>query len=233
MSSIEGRLTEIRERMAAAARSVGRDPSSVRLVAVSKTFPLEAVRQAFAAGQRDFGENRVQEALQKISGSTDLSISWHLLGHLQTNKARKAAPVFAMVQSVDSVELLQKLDQAAEEAGRALELLIQVNLAGEATKFGVPPVQVPRLFDAAGACRAARVVGLMTLPPEPDLPEDSRPWFRQLRDLRDEWLAAGVPASMLHELSMGMSGDFAVAVQEGATLVRVGTAIFGSRHVQQ
>jgi pyridoxal phosphate enzyme (YggS family) len=234
MSTIADRLTEIRGRIAAAARSADRDPASVRLVAVSKTFPIESVREAFQAGQRDFGENRVQEALQKIEGSADQSIRWHLLGHLQTNKARKAAPAFAMIQSVDSLELIQKLDQAAADTGHGPELLIQVDLAGEATKSGATPVEVPRLFEAAAACRAARIVGLMTLPPFPETPEDSRPWFRQLRDLRDRWQASGVPASMLRELSMGMSGDFEVAIQEGATMVRVGTAIFGSRrHVEQ
>ena len=231
--SIADRLTEVRARIDRAARSAGRDPSSVTLVAVSKTFPLAAVRQAYDAGQRDFGENRVQEALQKIGAAADLEIRWHLLGHLQTNKARKAAPAFAMIQSVDGVELLQKLDAAAGEAGVSPELLIQVDLAGEATKFGVPPADVPRLFDAAAACRAARVVGLMTLPPLPEISEDARPWFRQLRDLRDGWLASGVPAAMLRQLSMGMSGDFEVAVAEGATLVRVGTAIFGERHVEE
>ena len=215
--------------MAVAARSAGRDPSSVRLIAVSKTFPIDAVREAYQAGQRDFGENRVQEALQKITSSADLLIRWHLLGHLQTNKARKAAPAFAMIQSVDSVDLLDKLDRAAEESGHTPDLLIQVDLAGETTKFGVPPTEVPRLFEAAGAARAARVIGLMTLPPVPETPDAARPYFRRLRDLRDEWLAAGVPAPMLHELSMGMSGDFEVAIQEGATMVRVGTAIFGSR----
>ena len=229
---ISHRLAAIRGRIDAAARSAGRNPASVRLVAVSKTFPIDAVREAYAAGQRDFGENRVQEALQKIGASSDLEIRWHLLGHLQTNKARKAAPVFAMVQSVDSVELLQKLDHAAADTGAAPDLLIQVDLAGEATKFGAPPGQVPRLLDAAAACRAARVTGLMTLPPVPDAPEDARPWFRRLRDLRDGWLASGVPPALLRELSMGMSGDFEVAIQEGATIVRVGTAIFGSRHVQ-
>ena len=215
--------------MAAAAGTAGRDPSSIRLVAVSKTFPAQAVRDAYAAGQRDFGENRVQEALQKIAETADLTIRWHLLGHLQSNKARKAGPAFAMVQSVDSAELIQKLDAAAAEAGSAPELLIQVDLAGEATKFGVPPAEVPRLFEAAAASRAARVVGLMTLPPVPDTPEDARPYFRRLRELKDQWLAAGVPAPMLRELSMGMSGDFEVAIEEGATIVRVGTAIFGSR----
>jgi pyridoxal phosphate enzyme (YggS family) len=231
--SIADRLAGIRARIDAAARSAGRDPSAIRLIAVSKTFPLDAVRQAYAAGHRDFGENRVQEALQKIGESTDLEIRWHLLGHLQTNKARKAAPAFAMVQSVDSLELLQKLDQAAADAGAAPELLIQVDLAGEATKFGVPPSGVPRLLDAAATCRAARVVGVMTLPPVPDSPEDARPWFARLRTLRDGWLASGAPATMLRELSMGMSADFDVAIQEGATIVRVGTAIFGSRHVEE
>ncbi|MGE0444887.1 MAG: YggS family pyridoxal phosphate-dependent enzyme [Vicinamibacterales bacterium] len=230
--SLSDRLAGIRARIDAAARSAGRDPSSVRLVAVSKTFPLDAVREAYAAGQRDFGENRVQEALQKISASSDLEIRWHLLGHLQTNKARKAGAAFAMVQSVDNVELLRKLDQAAADAGAAPDLLIQVDLAGEATKHGAPPGEVPRLLDAAAVCRAARVTGLMTLPPVPEAPEDARPWFRRLRDLRDGWLASGVPPAMLRELSMGMSGDFEVAIQEGATIVRVGTAIFGSRHVQ-
>ena len=227
--SVASNLADTRARVASAAHAAGRDPSSVRLIAVSKTFPIDAVREAFAAGQREFGENRVQEGLQKIERSADLSIRWHLLGHLQTNKARKAASAFAMIQSVDSVELLQKLDRGAADDGRAPELLIQVDLAGEATKFGVPPAEVPRLFEAASACRAARVVGLMTLPPLPEKPEDARRWFRQLRELRDGWLASGVPSAMLRELSMGMSGDFEVAIQEGATIVRVGTAIFGER----
>ena len=228
--SIADRLTEVRSRIAAAAQSAGRDPSSVRLIAVSKTVPDDVIRSAYQAGQRDFGENRVQEALQKMHTSADLEIRWHLLGHLQTNKARKAAAAFATVQSVDSVELLQKLDHAAGEAGNRPELLVQVDLAGETTKFGAAPRDVPRLFEAASRLQAAQVVGLMTLPPVADMPEDARPWFKRLRNLRDEWLAAGVPASMLRELSMGMSGDFEVAIEEGATMVRVGTAIFGSRH---
>ena len=228
-STIEDRLADIRGRIAAAARSAGRDPSFIRLVAVSKTFPIDAVREAYAAGQRDFGENRVQEALQKIESGTDLEIRWHLLGHLQTNKAKKAAPAFSTIHSVDSVELLQKIDAAAADAGRTPELLIQVDLAGEATKSGVGPADVPPLFDAAVRCRAARVVGLMTLPPIPESPEDARPWFRRLRELRDQWLGSGIPPSMLTELSIGMSGDFEVAIEEGSTMVRIGTAIFGSR----
>ena len=228
-NTIADRLAGIRARIAAAARSAGRDPSSIRLVAVSKTFPVEAIREAYAAGQREFGENRVQEALQKIALGADLDIRWHLLGHLQTNKAKKAAPAFATIHSIDSVDLLQKIDAAAADAGRTPELLIQVDLAGEATKFGVPPADVPQLFDAAVRCHAARVAGLMTLPPVPESPDDARPWFRRLRELRDEWRAAGVPPSMLAELSIGMSGDFEVAIQEGSTMVRIGTAIFGTR----
>jgi PLP dependent protein len=229
MSTIASNLADIRQRITRAAQSAGREPSSIRLIAVSKTFPVDAVREAYQAGQREFGENRVQEGLQKIEHSADLTIRWHLLGHLQTNKARKAASAFAVIQSVDSIDLLQKLDRGAEEAGQTPELLIQVDLAGETTKFGTAPSEVPRLFEAAAACRAARVVGLMTLPPIPDIPEDGRRWFRQLRELRDGWQASGVPAAMLRELSMGMSGDFEVAIQEGATMVRIGTAIFGSR----
>ena len=233
MSVADG-LMVVRRRIAAAAASAGRPPSSVRLVAVSKTFPLEAIREAYALGQRDFGENRVQEALKKIDASRDLpDLQWHLLGHLQGNKAQKAAHAFSTVQSVDSPDLLSRLDRAAEAAGATPELLIQVDLADEPTKFGLPPEAVPGLLDQAANCRAARVVGLMTLPPAPDTPEDARPWFRRLRELRDRCLDQGVSAELLRELSMGMSGDFEVAIQEGATLVRVGTAIFGGRRQQR
>ena len=227
--SVAARLAGVRARIDAAARGAGRDPSSVRLVAVSKTFPIDAVREAYAAGHRDFGENRVQEALEKIAASADLDLRWHLLGHLQTNKARKAAPAFAMIQSLDNVELLRRLDAVAAETGHKPELLVQVDLAGEATKYGARPEEVPAIFEAAASSVAARVVGIMTLPPIPETPEDARPWFRRLQDLRQGWLSAGVPPGMLREVSMGMSGDFEVAVQEGATIVRVGTAIFGSR----
>lgn len=232
-ASIRNRLSDVHRRIQDAAIKVSRDPNSIRLIAVSKTLPAAAIREAYAAGQRDFGENRVQEGLQKRDECADLSITWHLLGHLQSNKARKAAQGFTAIQSVDSRELLSKLDAAAGETGRALELLIQVDLAGESTKSGVPPAQVPDLFEAAVACRTVQVVGLMTLPPAADVPEDARPWFRQLRILRGEWLAGGVPPRMLRELSMGMSGDFEVAVEEGATMVRVGSAIFGRRPVYQ
>jgi pyridoxal phosphate enzyme (YggS family) len=226
---IADRLAGVRARIAAAARSAGRDSSSVLLVAISKTFPLDLVREAYDAGQRDFGENRVQEALDKTAASADLPLRWHLVGHLQSNKARRAAQAFATIQSIDSVDLLRKVDAGAAESGASPELLIQVDVAREATKFGVQPADVPPFFEAGARLRAARVVGVMTLPPYPETPEDSRPWFKRLRELREEWLAAGVPAAMLRELSMGMSGDFEIAIQEGATIVRVGTAIFGRR----
>jgi pyridoxal phosphate enzyme (YggS family) len=226
---IAGRLTEIRSRIATAARSVGRDPSSIQLIAVSKTCPLDAIREAYTAGQRDFGENRVQEALDKIGRATELDIRWHLLGHLQTNKARKVVGAFTSVQSIDSIELLDKLDRAALEVGTTQDVMIQVAVAHETTKFGTPPADVPRLFEAGARLETVRVVGVMTIPPPAQTPEDARPWFRRLRELRDEWQASGVPTEMLRELSMGMSGDFEVAIQEGATIVRVGTAIFGTR----
>ncbi|MGE0593707.1 MAG: YggS family pyridoxal phosphate-dependent enzyme [Vicinamibacterales bacterium] len=229
VSSIAGRLAHIRSRMEAAAAAAGRSPTSVRLIAVSKTFPLDSIREAHAAGQHDFGENRVQEGLQKIAQATDLDIRWHLLGHVQGNKARKAGQSFAMIQSVDSLDILRKLDSSAEDVGRIVELLVQVDLAGESTKSGARPDDVPAILEAAEHCRAARVVGLMTIPPRPETPEDARPWFRRLRELRDLWLQDGVPPRLLAELSMGMSGDFEVAISEGATIVRVGTAIFGSR----
>jgi PLP dependent protein len=227
--SLPDRLAGVRARIAAAARSAGRDPSAVRLVAVSKTFPLTAVRAAYHAGQRDFGENRVQEALQKVAAADYPDIRWHLLGHLQTNKARKASSAFHAIHSVDSLDLLRKLDQAAVDAAASPELLIQVDLAREPTKFGATPDVVRALLEEAANCKAVEVVGLMTIPPAVDHPEHARPWFRQLRELRDQWLAGGIPQATLRELSMGMSGDFEVAIQEGATMVRVGTAIFGER----
>jgi hypothetical protein len=232
MPSVAERLADVHSRIAVAAASAGRDPSTVRLIAVSKTFSVEAVREAYSAGQRYFGENRVQEALEKSRATGDLAIEWHLLGHLQSNKVRKAVGAFAVMHGIDSIDLLHRVDAAAQDSGLTQEVLVQVDLAGEITKHGVPEAEVPRVLDEAARCRAARVVGLMLLPPVAADPEDARVWFARLRRLRDEQLSAGVPAPMLRELSMGMSGDFEVAIQEGATMVRVGTAIFGRRHVQ-
>jgi pyridoxal phosphate enzyme (YggS family) len=198
-------------------------------VAVSKTFPLEAIRAAHDAGHQDFGENRVQEALQKIALSTEMKVRWHLIGHLQSNKARKAAENFAAVHSIDSIELLDRVDQAAAAAGRTPQLLIQVDLALEPTKYGAPVDQLSGILARANACQAARVEGLMLMPPLVDNPEHARPWFRQLRELRDRLVEQGTRPELVRELSMGMSHDFEVAIEEGATMVRVGTAIFGER----
>lgn len=226
---IPKRLAEIRDRMANAAGRAGRHPQDVRLIAVSKTHPIDAVRAAADAGQLDFGENKVQEALQKIAQSTDTRLRWNLIGHLQSNKARKAAAVVHAIHAIDSVELLRRVDQAAGDAGRTVDVLIQVDLALEDTKFGAPVELVPSIVRAAESCAAARVTGLMLLPPLVDNPDDARPWFRRLRALRDELVAQGIAGGRLRELSMGMSHDFEVAIEEGATMVRVGTAIFGAR----
>lgn len=229
-SELPKRLAVVRDRVADAASRAGRSPGDVRLIAVSKTHPIEAVRAAADAGQIDFGENKVQEALQKIAQSTDTSLRWHLIGHLQSNKAKKAAAAVHAIHAVDSVDLLKKIDQAAAVAGRTVEVLVQVDLALEDTKFGAPEAAVPGIFDAAGDCAAARITGLMLLPPLAENPEDARRWFARLRGVRDRLRDAGVPAERLRELSMGMSHDFEVAIEEGATIVRVGTAIFGERH---
>jgi PLP dependent protein len=227
--TISANLLDVRARLARAAQRVNRDPSVIRLVAVSKTHPIDAVRAAYLAGQIEFGENRVQEALQKITLSSDTPIKWHLIGHLQSNKARKAAAAFACIHSIDSVALLEQVDAAALEARHRPDVLVQVDLAGEPTKHGATLETLLPLFEAAATCRAARVAGLMVLPPFAVDPEETRPYFARLRDIRDELGHRGVPSSMLRELSMGMSHDFEVAVEEGATLVRVGTAIFGER----
>jgi pyridoxal phosphate enzyme (YggS family) len=229
VNAIAGRLADVRARIAEAAARAGRSPSDVLLIAVSKTFPVDAVRAAYDAGQRDFGENRVQEALQKIDASADMAIRWHLIGHLQSNKARRAAERVTLIHSIDSVDLLQRVDAAAAAAGRRLQVLVQVDLAGETTKHGARPDTLGAIFDAARSCAAADTIGLMLLPPLAENPEDARPWFQRLREQRDRLRDAGVPAAMLRELSMGMSHDFEVAIAEGATMVRVGTAIFGAR----
>ena len=228
--AIPRRLAEVRDKIADAAGRCGRNAGDVRLIAVSKTHPIGAVRAAAEAGQIDFGENKVQEALQKIAQSTDSSLRWHLIGHLQSNKARKAAAAVHAIHAIDSVDLLKKVDQAAAAAGRSVDVLVQVDLALEDTKFGAPEADVPGIFAAANSCTAAQLAGLMLLPPLAENPEDARPWFTRLRGVRDRLRDSGVPAERLRELSMGMSHDFQVAIEEGATMVRVGTAIFGERH---
>ena len=229
MLDLRARLAGVRERIARAAGRVGRDPASILLVAVSKTFPADYVRAAAAAGQTDFGENKVQEALQKRGDTSDLPLTWHLVGHLQSNKAKKAGASFDVIHSIDEAGLLGKLEEGARSAQRQVRLLVQVDLAGEATKHGVAAGAVMPILEAARACSAAQVRGLMLLPPAVADPEAARPYFRALRQLRDDLVAKGVETSMLAELSMGMSQDFEVAVEEGATIVRLGSAIFGDR----
>ncbi len=207
----------------------GRRAGDVRLVAVSKSFPVEAMLEAYDAGQRDFGENRVQEALQKIARLSDKEIGWHLVGHLQSNKAKKAAARIGWIHAIDDVEVLRRVDEGAVAAGRTVDVLIQVDLALEPTKHGAPVERVPALIDAALPLSGARLVGVMLLPPLVNDPEDARPWFRRLRELRDDWARLDGVGGRLVQLSMGMSQDFEVAVEEGATMVRVGSAIFGER----
>jgi pyridoxal phosphate enzyme (YggS family) len=234
---IDAALHDVRRRIHAAAERAHRPASDIRLIAVSKTYPASTVLEAVRAGQLEFGENRVQEGLAKIdatrqrqgSGGPAPELEWHLIGHLQTNKAKKAAAAFAWIHSVDSVELVHKLDAAAVEAGTTPKILIQVDLAHEATKSGADMRDIPAIVAAARRCRAVQLAGLMIVPPIAENPEDARPWFRQLRDVRDALVVAGTPASSLRELSMGMSHDFEVAIEEGSTMVRVGSAIFGAR----
>jgi len=227
---IADRVAAVRERIARAAERASRGSGDVALVAVSKTHPPEAVRTAFAAGVRDFGENRVQEAEPKIEATADLAaagLCWHLVGHLQSNKARRAAALFGVIQSVDSLELAGRLSRVGAEASRPVRALVQVDLAGEDTKFGLPEARLLPTLEALRDERGLRVEGLMVLPPWFDDPEETRPYFRRLRALRDRAQAAGLLEG--RELSMGMSHDLEAAVEEGATIVRVGTAIFGER----
>lgn len=223
-STLAERLRAVEERIAVVARRAGREPASVKLVAVSKTMPLPAIREAYAAGARDFGENYAAELAQKMAETRDLpGARWHMIGHLQTNKVKLVAGV-ALLHTVDSARLVAAL--AARFPDRATDVLVQVSLAGEAQKSGVRPDEVPALLDAIAATNGRVVArGLMTMPPLGDDPEAVRPVFRELRALRDR---LGGP-DRLPELSMGMSGDYEVAIEEGATLVRVGTAIFGAR----
>jgi len=218
--------------MAAAAHRAGRSASDIKLMAVSKTHPPDRIREAHAAGLRLFGENRVQEFAGKAAALAGLAgTEWHMIGHLQSNKAGKAVELFAAVDSVDSVKLAEKLDAAARTLGQKLSVLIEINVGGEAAKSGVAPDsrELEELLLAAPRFEALEFRGLMTVPPFVDDPEGARPYFRQLRELRDAIAARKLPAVSMDVLSMGMSHDFEVAIEEGSTCVRVGTAIFGER----
>lgn len=229
-ASIASNVQQVRARMADAARACGRLPEEIVLLAVSKTFPVEAISEAEAAGLSRFGENRVQEAEGKILFFREKpGLEWHLIGHLQTNKSRLAAELFDVVHSLDSIRLAEKLNQTCLDLGKKLSVLLQVDLGREETKHGADTQRLPEIVESVSRLKGLRLDGLMTLPPYFEDPEHARPYFAQLRAIRDR-LEAGQPGCLGRKhLSMGMSHDFEVAIQEGATIVRVGTSIFGSR----
>jgi PLP dependent protein len=230
--SIAENLAKLQARIATAARRAGRQPEEVELMAVSKTVPAERIREAYNAGLRLFGENRVQEFAAKADAVRDLtSAEWHMIGHLQTNKAAKAAEFFSAIDSVDSLKLAEKLNASAQSLGKNLNVLIEINVGGEEAKSGIPPdaAELENLLQSAPRLEHLTMGGLMTIPPFIDDPQQVRPYFRRLRELRDRIAARNLPSVRMDILSMGMSHDFEVAVEEGSTCVRLGTAIFGER----
>ena len=233
--AISENIARVRERIAAAARRGSRQPEEIALMAVSKTFPQEKIREAYESGIRLFGENRVQEFSGKADAVRDLrEAQWHMIGHLQSNKAMKAAELFSGIDSVDSTRLAEKLNTAAEQLGKNLPVLIEINVGGEEVKSGVAPDarELEELLVVASRLEHLQFRGLMTIPPFSENPEDARPYFRRLRELRDQITARKIPAIDMGSLSMGMSHDFEVAIEEGSTCVRVGTAIFGERETK-
>ena len=225
-ANISDNLAKVRQTISQAERAAGRPDGSIQLIAVTKTHPVDVIQKAIDAGQLMFGENRVQEARAKIPELSS-RIQWHLIGHLQSNKIRPALPLFQLIQGVDSVELLADIDRIAAELGLFPRILLQVNLAGEASKFGFSPAKLLEQVETIAEFKRANIEGLMTIPPLAPSPEHSRPYFVALRELRDR--LARESGFALPELSMGMSDDYQVAIAEGATMVRVGTAIFGER----
>jgi len=224
---IRDSLAGIHKRVEAAALACGRNPEEIKVVAVSKRFPVEKIIEANENGHSLFGENQVQEARDKIALLEGRDIKWHLIGHLQSNKARIAAQCFDCIQTVDRPKIARRLDSLASEFGRDLAVLMQVNVGGEEQKAGIDPGDAPQLLAVIDECPNLRLQGLMTIPPYTEDPEDARNYFKTLREIRDTLNEGrGVP---LQDLSMGMSHDFEVAIQEGATIIRVGTAIFGQR----
>jgi pyridoxal phosphate enzyme (YggS family) len=232
MSSVAENLARVRERIALAARRAGRSPDEIALMAVTKTFGADTIRQAYDAGQRRFGENRVQEFAAKFPSLRDLQhAEFHMIGHLQTNKAAKALEVFSAIDSVDSLRLADRLNAVAEKLARRIPVLIELNLGGEESKSGVAPVsqEFGALLEAAARLEHLQFRGLMTIPPFTEDPQAARPFFRRLREIRDNIARRNLVGVGMEVLSMGMSHDFEVAIEEGSTCVRLGTAIFGER----
>ncbi len=229
MPSITENLARVEERIGAACQRVGRRREEVKLVAISKTFPAERIREAYEAGLRDFGENRVQEAESKRPALSDLAITWHLVGHLQSNKAKLARELFQWIHSIDSEKIAQKLDHAAAASGEKLPVLLEVNLGEEPSKFGAGGEDVVQLGERVSRLETLELRGLMIVPPFFEDPESARPFFRRLRELARSISDAKLPNVSMHHLSMGMTHDFEIAIEEGATIVRVGTGIFGER----
>lgn len=228
MMNIEANLRQFHERVEAVAQKAGREPNDVLVLAISKTMPAARVEEAAQAGQVHFGENRIQESREKIPQLPG-GLIWHLVGHLQSNKAKYCPALFEWIHSIDSVSLAREVARRYRDREKVCKSLVQVSVSGEDVKFGCGPEETGEILTALMEEQGTEPVGLMTMPPwDPD-PEASRPWFRALRQLRDDLSGQGFPGSSLKELSMGMTGDFEVAIEEGATIVRIGTAIFGSR----
>lgn len=234
MANLAANLSEVRTRTEQAASRAGRDAADIKLVAVSKTQPVPVLLEAIEAGLASFGENKVQEAEPKIEAIGRERIEWHLIGHLQSNKARKAVRQFDVIHSLDSIDLAERLERLCdEERVETLSVFVQTDLAGEAAKSGIAERDLPQLVDHLRTCRHLKFRGLMILPPFFENAEDVRPFFRRLREIRDQLSATDAFADGRGELSMGMSHDFEIAIEEGATVIRVGTAIFGARAARQ
>jgi PLP dependent protein len=234
--SISGNLARVEERIHAACLGAGRDAKELSLMAVSKTFPAALVREAYQAGLRLFGESRVQEFSAKAEALKDLlDVEWHMIGHLQSNKSAKAIELFSAIDSVDSLRLAERLESAAAQLGKRLPILIEINVGGETAKSGLLPHsrEIDDLLGAAVRLEHLAIQGLMTVPPFTEDPQEARPYFRKLRDVRNQIAARRVPSVSMDVLSMGMSHDFEVAIEEGSTCVRIGTAIFGERQTRE
>jgi pyridoxal phosphate enzyme (YggS family) len=226
---VKEKITQIIDKIRRTALSCGRDPETIRLVAVTKTVPPEVIRQAMDAGLRIFGESYIQEASTKIEAMNDKNVSWHFIGHLQSNKAKIAVRYFDLIHSVDSLSLAEALNRQAKSIHKIQNILVQVNISGESTKSGTAAKEAIALVNAIRWMENLSMKGLMTIPPFFDQPEKARPYFKALADLKNQIKNESPPGNEINELSMGMSGDFEVAIEEGATLVRIGTAIFGER----